>query len=113
MTDNALRGRQAEKRKSADGMRGTIALAIALLALAVAGGAWFFAARLAQEVAMQNGIIAGGLIVCVTSVIAYVRDMDPTDVLEMLGALFMGAFAVIGAILKGIWGAICGIFGLD
>lgn len=113
MTDKELNGQPAEKRKSASGMRSTIALAIALLALAVAGGAWFWTARLAQDVAMQNGIIAGGIIVCITSAIAYVRDMDLTDVLEMLGEVFMGVFAVIGAILKGIWSTICGIFGWD
>ena len=31
----------------------------------------------------------------------------------MLGELFMGVFALIGAILQGIWSVICGIFGWD
>ena len=31
----------------------------------------------------------------------------------MLGELFIGVFALIGAILKGIWSMICGIFGWD
>jgi hypothetical protein len=113
MTDKELDGRQAEKPNGAGGMRGTIALTIALLSLVVAGAAWLWVARLAQEVAMQNGIIAGGIIVGVTSVIAYFRDMDLMDVLEMLGDVFMGLFAVIGAILKGTWSFICGIFGWD
>ena len=104
---------QADKRQSAGGLRSTIALTIALLSLAVAGIAWFWTARLAQDVAMLNGVIAGGIVVCVTSVIAYVRGMDLTDVFEMLGELFMGVFALIGAILKGIWSMICGIFGWD
>ena len=113
MTDKELSGQQADKRKGAGGMRSTVALTIALLSLAVAGIAWFWTARLAEQIVMQNGVIAGGIIVCVTSVIAYVRDMDLSDVFEMLGELFMGVFALIGAILKGIWSAICGIFGWD
>ena len=84
-----------------------------MLSLAVAGIAWFWTARLAQDVAMLNGVIAGGVVVCITSVIAYVRGMDLSDVFEMLGDVFMGVFALIGAILKGIWSAICGIFGWD
>jgi hypothetical protein len=113
MTDKELDGQHAEKRKRASGMRSTIALMIALLSLAVAGIAWFWTARLAHEVATQNGVIAGGVIVCVTSVIACVRGMDLTDVLEMLGDIFVGVFAVVGAILKGIWSFVAGIFGWD
>ena len=111
MTDKELSGQQAEKRKNAGGMRATIALTIALLSLAVAGVAWFWTVRLAEQVMAQNGIIAGGIIVCVTSVVAYFRDMDFMDVIEMLGALVTGFFSLVGAILKGIWDAICSIFG--
>jgi len=113
MTDKELSGQQAEKRQSASGLRSTIALVIALLSLVIAGVAWLWAAHLAQEVAMQNGVIAGGIVVCVTSVIAYVRGMNLTDVFEMLGDVFMGLFSLIGTILSGIWSAICGIFGWD
>jgi hypothetical protein len=113
MTDKELSGQQAETRKRAGGLRSAIALTIALVSLAIAGGAWFWAAHMAQDVAMQNGVIAGGIIVCVTSVIAYVRGMDLTDVFEMLGDVFMGLLSLIGAILNGIWSAICGIFGWD
>jgi hypothetical protein len=113
MTAKELAGQQAEKRKSAGGLRSTIALTVAFVALAIAGIAWFWAARLAEQIAMQNGVIAGSVIVCVTSVIAYFRGMDLSDVFEMLGDVFMGLFSVIGAILKGIWSMICGIFGWD
>ena len=113
MTDKECTGQQAETRKSAGGLRSAIALTIALVSLAITGIAWLWAAHLAQQVAMQNGVIAGGVVVCITSVIAYVRGMDLTDVFEMLGDVFMGLFAVIGAILKGIWSMICGIFGWD
>ena len=37
--------------------------------------------------------------------------MDFMDVIEMLGELVMGVFAVIGAIVKGILSFICGLFG--
>ena len=111
MTDKELSGQPAEKRKNSGGMRATIALTIALLSLAVAGIAWFWTVRLAEQVMAQNGIIAGGIIVCVTSVVAYFRDMDFMDVIEMLGELVMGVFAVIGAIVKGILSFICGLFG--
>ena len=113
MTDKEFSGQQAETRKHAGGLRSTIALTIALVSLAIAGGAWFWAAHLSQQVAMQNGVIAGGIIVCITSVIAYVRGMDLTDVFEMLGDAFMGLFSLMGAILQGIWSMICGIFGWD
>ena len=113
MTDKESSQKPAETRKERGGLRSTIALTIALLSLAIAGAAWFWTARLAQDVAMQNGVIAGGIVVCITSVIAYVRGMDLTDVFEMLGDVFMGLFSLIGAILKGIWSAICGIFGWD
>ena len=60
---------------------------------------------------MLNGLVAGSVVVCVTSVIAYFRGLDLMGVLEMLAELVMGVFAVIGAILKGIWDAICSVFG--
>lgn len=113
MTDKELRGQQAGTRKSAGGLRGTIALTIALVSLATAGVAWLWAAHLAQQVAMLNGVIAGGIVVCITAVIAYVRGMDLTDVFEMLGDVFMGLFSLFGAILNGIWSAVCGILGWD
>ena len=39
--------------------------------------------------------------------------LDALDVLELLGDLFMGLLSLIGAILKGIWDTILGIFGWD
>ena len=77
MTDKELEDQQPAKRKGAGGLRSTIALTIALLSLAVAGIAWFWTARLAQDVAMLNGVIAGSVIVCVTSVIAYCPRHGP------------------------------------
>ena len=58
-------------------------------------------------------MIALGAGALVTALIAYVRDMDASDVLEMLGDVFMGLLSVIGAILLGIWNWFLGLIGLD
>ena len=62
---------------------------------------------------MPNGIIAIGVGAFVTSCIAYVRGMDFSDVMEMLGDVITGLLSVIGAILTGIWNWFLGLIGLD
>lgn len=111
MTDQDL-NRKAERQR-ASSLRGHVAAIIALFALAIVAVAWFWTTRQPQDTVLPNGIIAIGIGAFVTSCIAYVRDMDASDVLEMLGDVFMGLLSVIGAILLGIWNWFLGLIGLD
>ncbi len=113
MTGKELNRKTAEPARKDSGLRGHIAAIIALFALAVVAMAWFWSTRQPLETALPNGLIVAGAGAFVTAAIAYVRGMDLMDVFEMLGEAFMGLFALIGAILNGIWSAICGIFGWD
>ena len=90
-----------------------VAAIIALFALAIVAVAWFWTTRQPQQTVLPNGIIVIGIGAFVTSCIAYVRGMDASDVLEMLGDVASGLFSLIGAILLGIWNWFLGLIGLD
>ena len=111
MTDQDVN--QKTERKRAPSLRGHIAAIIALFALAIVAVAWFWTARQPQDTVLPNGIIAIGIGAFVTACIAYVRDMDASDVMEMLGDVIAGLFSLIGAILLGIWNWFLGLIGLD
>ena len=117
MTGKDLEGRKTQARKgSASGLRGHIASIVALFALAVVAVAWFWMTRKPPQEAglgAEHGIIVVGAGAFVTAIIAQIRNMDASDVLEMLVELVMGVFSLIGAILKGIWSWFLGLFGLD
>ena len=49
----------------------------------------------------------------VAALIAEIRAMSVADVLEAAWDLLVGLFALIGAILKGIWNGILSLFGWD
>ena len=58
-------------------------------------------------------LIAAGGGMTIAAIIAMIRSMSVFDILEaMLDAVFL-LFAMIGAVLKGIWNAILGLFGWD
>jgi len=103
----------SDGQKTARKERGHIAAIIALAAVAVVAVAWFWTMRQPQDSVLPNGIIVIGGGAFVTALIAYVRDMDASDVLEMLGSIVMGLLSVIGAILLGIWNWFLGLIGLD
>jgi hypothetical protein len=86
---------------------------VALVALAVAVAAWFWASRQGAQtgVGLPHGVIVVGAGTFVAALIAEIRSMSLSEVLEMLWDLIVGLFALIGAILKGIWNFICGLFG--
>lgn len=113
MTDQDLNGQNAQRKQRSSGARGHVAAIIALFALAIVAVAWFWTTRQPQQTVLPNGIIVIGAGAFVTSCIAYVRGMDASDVLEMLGDVASGLFSLIGAILLGIWNWFLGLIGLD
>jgi hypothetical protein len=101
-------------RQRAEGLWGHIAGIIALVALAAVAIAWWWTTRqLVVEAGygLPHGVIAGGIATFIVAVIAEIRAMSFWDVLEFLWEVVLGVFWLIGAILKGIWNFICGLFG--
>lgn len=116
-----MTGKDIESGKPNAGvLRGHGAAIVALVALAVIAVALFWTTKkppqeagLGVSLGAEHGVIVVGAGALLTALVAYIRNMDASDVLEMLGALVMGLFAVIGAILKGIWSWFLGLIGLD
>jgi hypothetical protein len=95
------------------GLRDHAPIIVALFAAAVIVVAWFWIKQQPQEAVLPSGLLAIGACTFVTAMIAYVREMDVADVLEMLGDVFSALLSVIGAILKGIRDWFLGLIGLD
>jgi hypothetical protein len=95
------------------GPRRHVAGLIALLALVVVVAAWFWTSRQGPEtgVGLSHGLIVVGVGAFLAALMAEIRNMSFSDVLEMLWDLIVGLFWLIGAILKGIWNFVCGLFG--
>jgi hypothetical protein len=109
-------GPNMQKTVRTAGLRGHGAAIVALVALAaIAVGVFWMTRRTPQEAGLgaDHGVIVVGAGALVTALVAYIRNMDASDVLEMLGALAIGLLALIGAILKGIWSWFLGLIGLD
>src|SRR5262245_34534344 len=94
-----------------------IAGAIALLSLALVAAAWLWTTRQPPQpdagLGLPHGVIVVGAVAFVTALIAEIRSMTLWDVLEMLWDAVLGLLSLVGAVLKGIWGFICGLFGWD
>jgi len=104
-------------RQRATGVRRHIAAIVALVALVVAAGAWFWLThqpvRPQAGYSLPHGVIVMGCGAFATALIAWIRAMSLSDVLELMWALFLGLLALIGAILKGIWNAFLSLIGWD
>jgi len=108
-------------RPRAPGLRGHIAALVAVAALAVAAAAWFWATRqptqAEADLALSQRIIVVGCGAFVAALIAEIRAMSFSDVVEAAWDLFvglvLGLLALIGAILRAIWNAILSLLGLD
>jgi hypothetical protein len=104
-------------RRRAPGLRGHIAAILALVALAIVAAAWFWTARQPPPVeagfGLPHRVIVVGCGAFVAALIAEIRAMSLADVLEAAWDLLLGLFALIGAILKGIWNAILSLLGWD
>ena len=105
---------ERQRRRS---LGGHIATIVMLLALAVAAAAWFWTTRQPPQVAggpgLPHGIIIVGSGAFIAALIVQIYTMTLAEVLETAWDLIVGLFALIGAILKGIWNAILGLFGWD
>jgi hypothetical protein len=111
--------RKTEKppRQRAPGHRGHVAAMVALAALAIVAAAWFWTMRQPPQVEAGFGLphraIVVGCGVFVAALIAEIRAMSLADVLDAAWDLLVGLFALIGAILKGIWNGILSLLGWD
>ena len=111
--------RKVEKpqRPREPGPRGHTAAIVALMALAIAAGAWFWTTRQPPQadagLSLPHGVIVVGCGAFIAALIAKIRAMSLLDVLEMVWSMVLGLFALIGAILKGIWNGILSLLGWD
>jgi hypothetical protein len=111
--------RKTEKppRQRAPGLRGHTAAIVALVALAIVAAAWFWTTRQPPQVEAGFGlaqrVIVVGCGAFVAALIAEIRAMSLADVVEAAWDLLVGLFALIGAILKGIWNGILSLLGWD
>jgi hypothetical protein len=113
VTDKDL---DSQKATRSGGLRRHGAAIVALVAVAMIAVAWFWMTRRPPQeagIGAEYGVIAVGAGALVTALIAYFRNMDASDVIEMLGDVFMGLLSIIGAILMGIWNWFLGLLGLD
>ena len=97
--------------------RSPVAGIIAVLALAVAGVTWWWTTRQPPQpdagLGLPHGIIVLGAGTFLMALLAQIRAMSLTDVLELLWELIVGFFYLIGALLKGLWLLVCRLFGWD
>jgi len=95
-------------------VRRYVAGLLVLVVLAGMAAAWFWITRQPPQteagphavvvVVVGAGALMAGLI------IAVIRSMSLADIVELT---LDGLFAVLGAILKGLWDFVCGLFGWD
>ena len=103
----------ARRPRSAGGLVAGIAVIVSLAALAISLYSLVRqSATAAIEIQVAYVIAAGGGSV-MAALIAYIRDMSAWDVLEAVFDAIAGLFALVGAVVKGIWNAILSLFGLD
>jgi hypothetical protein len=111
--------RKVEKpeRQRVPGPRGHTAAIVALVALAIAAGAWFWTTRQPPQadagLGLPHGVIVVGCGAFIAALITEIRAMSLLDVLEAALSLVLGLFALIGAILKGIWNGVLSLLGWD
>jgi hypothetical protein len=111
MTDTSNDAAATRARTTRRYVAGVVTLAM----LAVIAAAWFWITRQPSqtEVGVPYGtivVVSGGALVA--ALIAAIR-MSLADFLELALDIIVGLFAVPGAILKGLWNFVCGLFGWD
>lgn len=108
---------ESEKRQRAAGLSRHIAGMIALVALFVGVAAWFWSTRQPAQVdagfGMPHGVMVAAAGAFIAALIAEIRAMSAWELLEAAGEMLLGLLWAIGAILKGIWSFILGLFGWD
>jgi hypothetical protein len=105
-------GRAPQRRMSAGVVAG-LAVLVAFVALGISiYGLIKQSATASLEIQLPYVIAAGGGMIIAT-VIATFRNMGVWDILEAVWEAVALLFAMVGAVLKGIWNAIMGLFGWD
>jgi hypothetical protein len=105
-------GRAPQRRMGAAVIAG-LAVLIAFVALGISiYGLIKQSATASLEVQLPYVIAAGGGMIIAT-ILATFRNMGVWDLLEAVWEAVALLFSVIGAVLKGIWNAILGLFGWD
>jgi hypothetical protein len=117
MTDLQPQSGRAPKQRTGAGFRAGLVAGLAVLIAFVALGISLYglikqSATAALEIQVPYLIAAGGGLI-VATVIAAFRNMGVWDILEAVWDAVAMLFALIGAMLKGIWNAILGLFGWD
>lgn len=112
---DAAPDRDNSQRRS--GLRRHVAGMFALAALFVGVAAWFWSTRQPAPIDAGLGIPHGVMVAAagafIAALIAEIRAMSAWDMLEAAGDLLLGLLWAIGAVLKGIWSFILGLFGWD
>src|SRR3954471_14943668 len=91
--------------------RRLVAGLVALTVLAVVAAAWFWTTH--QPAQTEVGLPPAAIVVVgggalVAALIAAIRSMSLADILELALDVIVGLFAVLGAMLKGLWNFVCG-----
>ena len=109
-------GRAPQRRIRAGTGAGVVAGLAVLVALVALGisiyGLIKQSATASLKIQLPYVIAAGGGMIIAT-IIATFRNMGVWDILEAVWDAIALVFSMIGAILKGIWNAILGLFGWD
>jgi hypothetical protein len=109
-------GRAPQRRARAAVGAGVVAGLAVLVALVALGisiyGLIKQSATASLEIQLPYVIAAGGGMTIAT-IIAMIRSMSVSDILEAVWEAVALLFATVGAVLKGIWNAILGLFGWD
>jgi len=107
-------GRAPRQRASAGSYTGLVAGLAALIALVALGISLYGLFKQSTTASLESQLpylIAAGSGMTIAAVIAAFRSMGVLDILEAVWGAIEMLFALIGAILKGIWNAILGLFG--
>ena len=104
---------RAPRRRSGAGVVAGLTVLVAFVALGISIYSLIKqSATQPLEIQLPYVTAAGGGLTIAT-IIATIRSMSAWDILEaVLGAVAL-LFSMVGAILKGIWNAILGLFGWD
>ena len=106
--------RTPQRRASAGSYAGVVAGLAALIALGALGISLYSLFKQSATASMEMQLpylIAAGGGMTIAAVIAAFRSMGVWDIIEAVWEAVAMLFALVGAILKGIWNAILGLFG--
>jgi hypothetical protein len=104
---------RAPQRRIGAGVIAGLAVLVAFVALGISiYGLIKQSATASLEIQLPYVIAAGGGMTIAT-IIAMSRSMSVWDILEAVWEAVALLFAMVGAVLKGIWNAILGLFGWD